>query len=133
MKTIEEIIAEIAEQRVDAAKDADEGRHVLCAAMAAGGVATVTIHFTGYGDSGQIDDVEIAMVAGHTEPTDLAEQLEDWAYTFLEGTGVDWQNNDGGYGNITFDLTQGLPEFTAEVYYNETVSHLGFSYPPRSE
>ena len=97
------------------------------------GVATVEITFAGCGDSGQIEDISIQMREGFEQPADLEHQLEDWAHTFLEGTGVDWQNDDGGYGTITFDLTKGLPEFTAEVYYYETISHLGFSYPPQPE
>ena len=125
-RTIEEIMADIEADRKQAADGAEEIRLVLCAAMVAAGVASVEIRFAGSGDSGNIDEIEIAMVDGHVEPDDLQKKLEDWAYSFLEGTGVDWQNNDGGQGTISFELTNAAPHFHAVVEYNEIVSHIGF-------
>jgi hypothetical protein len=43
------------------------------------------------------------------------QEVEDWAYTFLEGRGIDWYNNDGGQGTITFDITASKFEYRIDV------------------
>ena len=125
-RSIEEIMASIETDREQAAEGAEEERLVLCAAMITAGVVSVEIKFAGYGDSGQIEEIEVVMADGHVEPDDLNKKLEDWVYSFLDGTGVDWYNNDGGQGTISFGLTNAVPHFHALVEYNEMVAHTGF-------
>jgi hypothetical protein len=125
-RTIEEIIAEMEAQRAQYKKDADEERTILAAAMMSLGVKTVLIRFSGGGDSGQIDDIEIDMHPGHEEPAGLNKKLESWAYKFLEGVGVDWYNNDGGQGEIEFDLTTTPAYFSAYVDQNYTETNRVF-------
>ena len=122
MKSVLDIMAEIEVDRQKAGEEVDEQRVVLAAAMTSAGVARVEIEFSGDGDEGQIHNIVIAMHSGHKEPEDLKEAVENWAYKFLEGTGVDWHNNEGGQGEITFDLTTAPIHFSAFVDVNETVS-----------
>ena len=84
-------------------------------------VAKIVINFEGAGDSGSIDDVILLNASGdyvripestiawksmnygaegkHVDTT-LREAIEDLGYRMLDTTGIDWYNNDGGYGQI---------------------------------
>jgi hypothetical protein len=47
--------------------------------------------------------------------TPLREAVEDFTYTALEGLGVDWYNNDGGFGTLTLTLVDGELELELDV------------------
>lgn len=93
-------------------------------ALAAGGIVTVIVVFDGGGDSGQIESVEalhetgvvplpdvtveVASPSYSEEEIDrrtlpLAEAIETIAYDLLGATHGGWENNDGAYGEFTFD------------------------------
>lgn len=97
----------------------------LLNALALTGITHVVVTFDGYGDSGQIEDVQvragdddIAMpsaiieiceaVWGEPEPkrssVSIATAVESLAYDVLERTHGGWENGDGAYGDITFDV-----------------------------
>lgn len=101
----------------------------LLNALALAGVTRVVVSFDGYGDSGQIENVEAQ--AGHdvvtmpgaaieiaeavwdqTEPTrssiSIAAAVESLAYDVLEKTHCGWGNNDGAYGDVIFDVEEGV-------------------------
>ena len=105
-------------------------------ALAAAGVTLVVVTFDGYGDSGQIENIEVKagdtvidMPTGETEIAtavwDQAEPdrsrisindaIEQLAYDFLSQTHCGWENNDGAYGDFTFDVA----ERTITLDYNE--------------
>jgi hypothetical protein len=109
---------------------------VLLNALALAGVTHVVVTFDGYGDSGQIESVEakasdndIAMpgasieiaeaIWGQSEPerstVSLATAIESLAYDVLERTHCGWENNDGAYGDIVFDVAG----HTITLDYNE--------------
>jgi len=98
---------------------------VVFDALTAAGLTIVTVRFDGYGDSGQIEDiearagddvvalppgdVEIAAAAwGHAEPErtvmSVRDVIERLAYDFLEETHDGWENSDGAYGDFMFDV-----------------------------
>lgn len=116
--SIQDIMARIEASRATAAKAANEERLVLATAMSSAGVERVEIDFAGGGDSGSVEDVRVFMAAGYTAPDGLKDELTNWAYKYLEGTGVDWYNNDGGQGCIEFDLTTAPHQFRANVDIN---------------
>jgi hypothetical protein len=108
----------------------------LLNALALAGVTRVVVSFDGYGDSGQIENVEvqagddqIAMptaaieiaeaVWDQAEPkrstVGIAEAVESLAYDVLEKTHCGWENSDGAYGDIIFDAE----EETITLDYNE--------------
>lgn len=105
-------------------------------ALSAAGLTTVIVSFDGYGDSGQIENVEakagdnaadlpsgtieIASAAwGSTDITrrvqTIADAVEALAYDFLGTTHCGWENNDGAYGEFTFDVAAR----TITLDYNE--------------
>lgn len=99
----------------------------LFAALIAAGISAVIVHFDGYGDSGQIEAIE-AQAADRTielpeSPIAFARPLGDGSgietlalpirdvietlvYGFLEETHGGWENNEGAYGDFTFDVAK---------------------------
>lgn len=122
--------ARLAEQSLLANKTA------LFDALAAAGIEIVIVVFDGYGDSGQIEDIEakasdeiIALptieieiarpVWGSSEIERLTrpirEAIETLAYDFLGQTQSGWGNDEGAYGDFTFDVAAR----TITLDYNE--------------
>ncbi|HEX4077576.1 MAG TPA: hypothetical protein VHX61_01705 [Rhizomicrobium sp.] len=105
-------------------------------ALAVAGVTFIVVTFDGYGDSGQIENIEakagdavVAMPAGEIEvaeaiwdqpepsrsPVSITVAIKRLAYDLLERTHCGWENNDGAYGDFTFDVA----ERTITLDYNE--------------
>jgi hypothetical protein len=96
-------------------------------ALAAAGITHVIISFDGEGDSGQIEHIEatagdnivnlpgvqIEIHRAHwgmTEPQcfvlTLSDAVKQLAYDCLEQKHGGWENNEGAYGEFTFDVAQ---------------------------
>jgi hypothetical protein len=109
---------------------------VLFDALAAAGIETVTVIFDGYGDSGQIeridveagegtvllppDRIEIARTTWESPEIErqaqtVHEAIETLVYDFLRQTHSGWEINDGAYGEFTFDVAAR----TIKLDYNE--------------
>jgi hypothetical protein len=107
---------------------------VVFDALDAAGIAIVVVSFDGYGDSGQIERLEVegavdtlpaatveiaASIWGELEPQrqsmSLADALEKLIYDFLGSTHGGWDDNDGAYGEFTFDVV----DRTIRLDYNE--------------
>ena len=105
-------------------------------ALAAAGIETVTVLFDGYGDSGQIeridvepregtimlpsDRIEIARTIWESPEIErqtltVHEAVETLVYDFLSQVHSGWEINDGAYGAFTFDVA----ERTIKLDYNE--------------
>ena len=108
----------------------------LLNALTLAGVTRVVVSFDGYGDSGQIENIEAQAVDDpvtmpvaaielaeavwdQAEPkrsfVSIAEAVESLAYDVLGRTHCGWENNDGAYGDVTFDVA----EETITLDYNE--------------
>jgi hypothetical protein len=102
--------------------------------LAAAGIETVTVIFDGYGDSGQIERIDVEPGEGaillpsdrieiaRTESPEIERQtltvreaIEALIYDFLRQTHSGWEINDGAYGEFTFDVA----ERTIKLDYNE--------------
>lgn len=121
---------------------------VLLDALALAGVTHVVVTFDGYGNSGQIENVEVRAgddatpmpeglieiaeaVWGQSDPQRsplaIATAVESLAYDVLERTHCGWENSDGAYGDITFDVAA----HTITLDYNErytTSEHYAHSF-----
>ena len=105
-------------------------------ALAAAGITTVIVNFDGCGDSGQIEMIEAragddviplptvqieiasavwgsATIDRQTRPVEAA--IETLVYDVLSQEHGGWENNDGAYGEYTFDVA----ERTITLDYNE--------------
>jgi hypothetical protein len=113
-----------------------QNQAALFGSLAAAGITLIVVTFDGYGDSGQIENIEakagdavVAMPAGEVEIAEaiwdqpepgrstvsIADAIERLAYNLLEQTHCGWENNDGAYGDFTFDVA----ERTITLDYNE--------------
>ena len=119
----------------------------LLDALALAGVTRVVVSFDGYGDSGQIENVEVQagedQVAMPTAAIEIAEAVwnqaepkrstvgigeavESLAYDVLEKTHCGWENNDGAHGDVIFDVAEDAitldynERYTASENYTHT-------------
>ena len=84
-------------------------------ALASLGVAKVVIAYDGEGDSGQVNDItattdkdaEVSLDAPYLETT-LHEALDDLAWDCLTAYHVGFENNEGGEGDITINVADGV-------------------------
>lgn len=130
------IMQRFSQWEADAVKLVPENKARLFACLASAGITLVTVKFDGYGDSGQIDDVAAfigdqpaelsgscvevkTLHHGAEQPVvnclSSSEAIENLAYDLLRQTHCGWENNDGAYGEFTFDVTAG----TITLDYNE--------------
>lgn len=105
----------------------------------------VAVYFEGSGDSGSIQDIayspepagirQVACEHLHTsssfesgvwcravelQQATLGEVIEAITYDYLEETGVDWYNNDGGYGDLIIDVQAGTVSMDVSVRVTES-------------
>jgi len=97
----------------------------LLSALALAGVTHVVVSFDGYGDSGQIEDIEArngddpvpmpgamielledvsAQSEAQRSTVKIEVAVESLAWDVLEGTHSGWENDQGAYGEIVFDV-----------------------------
>ena len=121
------IEAEDARRRQQAADALGPNKAALFDTLAAAQVNTVIVTFDGYGDEGQIEsidasgdagpvalpDVAIEIVASTRDGLELedrampvAEAIEEIAYRLLRDAHPGWENNDGAYGEFTFNVAE---------------------------
>jgi hypothetical protein len=107
------------------AKANAENKVALFVALAEAGITHVCVGFDGEGDSGQIDNIaaykgdELTALPGRKltiqrlswgerqprpEEQPLAEAIECLCYDFLEREHGGWENNDGAFGEFSFDV-----------------------------
>jgi uncharacterized protein DUF6878 len=113
-------------------------------ALATAGIATVTVHFNGESDSGQIEDVAAYAKEGDaripetpitlhcanwgapeltSSSCSLREAVEDLCYDYLSQEHDGWENNDGGYGEFTFHVEDRRIELDFNARFTDTVHH----------
>lgn len=118
---------------------------VLFDVLAAAGIENVIVNFDGYGDSGQVENIEarngddvielppdaIEIASPVWNSSDITcqtmpvrEAIEHMAYEFLAQTHCGWENNDGAYGDFTFNVA----ERTITLDYNERYTETNYSY-----
>ena len=115
---------------------------VVFDALDAAGIATVVVSFDGYGDSGQIERLEVegavdtlpaanveiaAAIRGELEPLrqsmSLADAIEKLIYDFLSSAHDGWEDNDGAYGEFTFDVADRAIRLDYNERYSASVNY----------
>ena len=108
----------------------DEFRKELFDTLKMYGIVQVIIHYSGAGDSGQTDDISIKpetrdemldekMESGKT----IREALDEFAWQGIEENEGGFYNNDGGDGQIIFDVN----ERTVKMEHNNNVMEQVYS------
>ncbi len=109
-----------------------------------GGINTVTVSFNGGGDSGAVEDIAYEpnqdvkdMPIEHLstdsyfdegqwrrsvtpQQSTINEVIDALTYDYLEETGIDWCNDDGGFGELIIDVQQGTVSLEVNVRYTES-------------
>ncbi|RKF12533.1 hypothetical protein D6850_17885 [Roseovarius spongiae] len=79
-------------------------RNKLLPQLRALGVTEVIAEYEGYGDSGNIEDVTV-QPAGIELPDELSSTFGDFAWSVAYHQHPGFENNEGGYGTLTWDIT----------------------------
>jgi hypothetical protein len=109
------------------------------------GIASVTITFDGYGDSGAIEETDYTNIAGETcdcpeveleiapeqdhlpclaqSSVALSQALEDLAYLALEQHHPGWEINEGSNGTLTVDVGEASFTLECEVRFIDYEAH----------
>jgi len=106
-------------------------RDVLLDYLASIGVEKLSVHYSGSGDSGQTDDFSVEP-AGFSDLLDemfrekqtIKDALDEYAWDTIESHQGGFYNNDGGYGEIIFDvkgktITMAHNNYITETQYEE--------------
>ena len=139
------IMESIARHREALAEAWKTNRDVFFAALASAEITRITVTFDGEGDSGQINEItafkgdeplalpsqviSIRSVDWNGESTmsekPLEAAIESLCYDFLEQEHGGWENNDGAYGEFTFDVSARTVELEFNGRYTDvhTTAH----------
>ena len=101
-----------AEQRV-------ETRAALLPELRALGVTTIEVQYEGYGDSGNVEDVVVSPDT-ITLTEDLRHRVEDFGWDFAYALSPGFENNEGGYGELTWALQADKIDVSHSKRYIET-------------
>ncbi len=85
-----------AEQRV-------ETRSALLSELRALGVTDLTVQYEGYGDSGNVEDVVVTPDT-ITLTEEMRRRVEDFGWDFAYALSPGFENNEGGYGELTWSI-----------------------------
>lgn len=85
-------------------------------------VANVEVAYSGYGDSGAIEEIQFRDADGQRVvreqiPTTLVDELENCVYSFLP---AGFEINDGGQGTLTIDTRTAKVVIQHQENYTET-------------
>ena len=101
-----------AEQRV-------ETRAALLFELRALGVTSIEVQYEGYGDSGNVEDVVVTPDA-ITLTEELRRRVEDFGWDFAYALSPGFENNEGGYGELTWVLETDKIDVSHSNRYIET-------------
>lgn len=141
MSNLNNVAAQYA-RHMEACKEAcAANKIVVFDALAAAGIANVTVTFDGEGDSGQMQDISVEGEV--SKLPDLEIEIEDapWGadastrrlgtlfhaiealcYGYLRHEHDGWENNDGAYGEFLFDVQQRRVELDFNARFSDSVN-----------
>ena len=95
--------AQMLETQRRAAEQRVETRAALLSELRALGVRSIEVQYEGYGDSGNVEDVVVTPDTT-TLTEDLRRRVEDFGWDFAYALSPGFENNEGGYGELTWVL-----------------------------
>ena len=95
--------AQMLESQRHAAEQRVQTRAALLSELRALGVTSIEVQYEGYGDSGNVEDVVVTPdTINLTE--ELRRRVEDFGWDFAYALSPGFENNEGGYGELTWAL-----------------------------
>jgi hypothetical protein len=103
MTQVTDFYAQMLEAQKRAAEQRVETRTALLTELRALGVRSIEVQYEGYGDSGNVEDVVVSPDT-ITLTEDLRRRVEDFGWDFAYALSPGFENNEGGYGELTWAI-----------------------------
>ena len=144
MSTFDDSEQKLNKHRTTMAKANTMNKAAVFDALSAAGITEIVVWFDGEGDQGQIQSVaarsgqtpsELPTIAVTlastawgadditTREMPLPEAAEELCYGYLEQEHGGWENNDGAFGEFTFDVTERRIELDFNARFSDSVSY----------
>ena len=126
MTQVNDFYAQMLEAQQRAAEQRVVTRVALLSELRAVGVTKIEVQYEGYGDSGNIEDVVVT-----PDTISLSEELrrrvEDFGWDFAYALSPGFENNEGGYGELTWAIEADKIDVSHSNRYieTETTEHEG--------
>ena len=119
MTQVNDFYAQMLEAQQRAAEQRVVTRVALLSELRAVGVTKIEVQYEGYGDSGNVEDVVVT-----PDTISLSEELrrrvEDFGWDFAYALSPGFENNEGGYGELTWVLEVDKIDVSHSNRYVET-------------
>lgn len=103
MKQANDFYAQMLESQRRAAAQRVATRAALLSELRAFGVTRIEVQYEGYGDSGNVEDVLVSPDT-ITLTEEMRLRVEDFGWDFAYALSPGFENNEGGYGELTWAL-----------------------------
>ena len=103
MTQANDFYAQMLEAQRRAAEQRVETRAALLTELRGLGVTGLDVQYEGYGDSGNVEDVTPSPLAIKLE-SEVNRRVEDFAWDFAYALNPGFENNEGGYGSLEWNL-----------------------------
>jgi len=144
MSNFDDFEQKLNQHRATTAKANALNKTAVFDALSAAGITEIVVWFDGEGDSGQIQSVaprsgqtpsELPTTAVTIASTEwgaddittrempLPEAIEELCYGYLEQEHGGWENNDGAFGEFTFDVSERQIELDFNARFSDSVSY----------
>jgi hypothetical protein len=131
------------QHRAAVAKVNAQNKAAVFKVLSAAGITRIDVTFDGEGDSGQIQEVAafsgetsaelltntVTLASTHWGADDitirempLPEAIEELCYGYLEQEHDGWENNDGAFGEFTFDVEERSIALEFHARYTDTLT-----------
>ena len=111
--------AQMLEARKRAAEQRVETRAALLVELRALGVTSIEMQYEGYGDSGNVEEVLVSPDT-ITLTEEMRRRVEDFGWDFAYALSPGFENNEGGYGELTWALATDKIDVSHSNRYIET-------------
>ncbi|AUR01750.1 MULTISPECIES: DUF6878 family protein [Rhodobacterales] len=119
MTQVNDFYAQMLESQRRAAEQRVETRATLLSELRALGVICIEVQYEGYGDSGNVEDVVVT--PGTITLTEvMRRRVEDFGWDFAYALSPGFENNEGGYGELTWALETDKIDVSHSNRYVET-------------
>jgi len=111
--------AQVMEAQKRAAERRVETRAALLTELRALDATSIEVQYEGYGDSGNVEDVVVTPDTV-TLTEELRRRVEDFGWDFAYALSPGFENNEGGYGELTWSLEADKIDVSHSNRYIET-------------
>lgn len=119
MTEVNDFYAQMLESQRRAAEQRVETRAALLSELRALGVTRIEVQYEGYGDSGNVEDVLVSPDT-ITLTEEMRRRVEDFGWDFAYALSPGFENNEGGYGELTWALATDKIDVSHSNRYIET-------------